>query len=79
MAQAWSWLLAAGGLLVFWLAGNQNRWAWYVSLGLQTAWFTYGLVSRQWGFVASACAFSGVSVRNLLRHRVDAHADSGVR
>lgn len=52
---------------MLWLAGSGRRSAWIVGLAVQTLWVAYGMLSHQWGFIASACAYAIVIGRNLAR------------
>lgn len=80
----WSWFLASGNLTVLWLLGGGRRAGWYVGIGFQVFWFTYAIVTHQWGFIASACAFAAINLRGLLKSRRNVwhatpYADSGCR
>lgn len=65
--QGWSWILTAVGLVGFVLAGQKVWWAWYVNIGCQALWFTYAIVTQQWGFIVAALAYTFVFTRNALR------------
>lgn len=62
----WSWVLAAVGLVGFILAGKKIWWAWYVNLGCQALWFTYAIVTVQYGFVVAAIVYSFVFYKNAI-------------
>lgn len=69
MNPLWSWALAVIGMTGMWLAGRKRWYAWLVNLGSQTVWLSYGVATRQWGFVASAFGFGTVYVINHRRWR----------
>lgn len=67
MNQAWSWLLTAVGVTGLILAGRNLWWAWLIGLGAQVLWIAYAIVTRQWGFIASAFIYGTVYVINTRR------------
>ena len=75
ISQYWSWLLASGGLLMLWLAGSGRRSAWILGLCVQVLWLSYGIVTRQWGFVVSSLAYSAVIGRNLAKWHAPTESD----
>jgi hypothetical protein len=64
MTQWWSWVLTAIGVTGLFLAGSHRRAGWVIGLGAQGLWITYAVVTRQYGFVASAFAYGWVYLRN---------------
>jgi hypothetical protein len=64
---AWSFALTAVGVVGLYLAGRRSPWGWAVGLGAQSLWFTYAVVTRQWGFIFSAFAYGWVYLTNLRR------------
>lgn len=60
----WSWLLTIIGITGFVLAGRKVWWAWYVNIGCQGLWFAYAIVSKQYGFIASALLYTIVFSQN---------------
>ena len=60
----WSWVLLATGVTTFHLAGKKIWWAWYINIACQFLWFTYAIVTQQWGFIAGAFFYSAVFIRN---------------
>lgn len=63
-AAAWSWLLAAVGLVGLWLAGSGRRGGWAVGIAAQGLWIAYAVATAQWGFIATAVAYAAVYARN---------------
>lgn len=60
----WSWLLSFVGVAGFILAGKKIWWAWYINIGCQVLWFSYAIVTKQWGFLVGAFFYTAVFVRN---------------
>lgn len=61
----WSWLLTFTGVTTFFLAGKKIWWAWYVGLFInQPIWLVYGIISHQWGFIASTLFYTAVYSKN---------------
>lgn len=54
----WSYILTIVGLLGFIAVGRKIWWAWFVNLGCQILWFTYSIVTQQWGFLIGAVAYT---------------------
>lgn len=67
--QYWSWVLAAIGVGGLYLAGSHRLIGWQIGLGVQALWVAYAIATHQWGFIASAVAFAGVNLRNLIKWR----------
>jgi hypothetical protein len=65
--QIWPWALSVASLLGLWITGNKMRVGWLVSLASEGLWFTYALVSRQYGFISMSVVFSAVHIRNWLK------------
>lgn len=65
--QLWSWILTIVGVTGFILAGRRIWWAWYVNLLCQILWFTYAIVTTQYGFIAAAVVYSVVFTQNALK------------
>lgn len=63
----WSWLLTTVGVFGLWLAGRRDWRGWAVGVAAQGLWITYAIVTRQWGFIASALAYGSVFGLNLWR------------
>ena len=73
-ALIWSFVLAAVGIFGLYIAGRRLWWGWLVGLGAQALWICYAGATRQWGFIASALAYSWVYGRNALAWRRTAEA-----
>lgn len=69
MNQWWSWLLAAFGLAGIWLAGRKNSAGWLLGAATQLLWVTYAIATRQWGFIATALAYSTMYLHNWRKWR----------
>ncbi len=66
-AQTWSWILTAVGLTGFILAGRRIWWCWYINLACQGLWFTYALVTKQYGFVVASIVYTIVFANNAYK------------
>jgi hypothetical protein len=66
---AWSFVLAGIGIIGLYLAGKNNRAGWAIGVGAQVLWIVYAIVTQQWGFIASAVAYSWVYSLNWWRWR----------
>lgn len=65
--ELWSWILSVVGITGFVLAGRKVWWSWYVNLGCQILWFTYAIVTQQYGFIFAALAYSVVFTQNAIK------------
>jgi hypothetical protein len=54
----WSYVLVVVGLLGFVVVGQKVWWGWYINLASQVLWFTYAIVTEQWGFLIGAIAYT---------------------
>ena len=63
----WSWVLTAVGLTGFILAGRKIWWAWHINIACQVLWFTYAIVTEQYGFVVAALVYTVVFTQNATR------------
>lgn len=73
----WSVLLTTVGVLGIWLAGQHNSWGWALGVAAQALWIAYAIITRQWGFIASALVYGFFYGRNLHRWRRDDKAAGG--
>lgn len=71
---AWSFVLAAVGVLGLLLAGRRRWQGWGVGFGAQLLWVAYAVATEQWGFILSAVAYGTVYARNALVWRREARA-----
>lgn len=56
----WSWGLFANGVFGLWLVLNKPHVGSIYNIVGQCGWFTYGLLTHQYGFLASAVAYASV-------------------
>lgn len=68
-SQLWSWTLAVIGIGALLLAATRPRAGWCLAIAVQALWITYAIVTRQWGFIASALAYAFAYARLLRRAR----------
>ena len=69
--QWWSWILTAVGLTGFVFVGRKDWWAWYINIGCQVLWFSYAIVTAQYGFIVAALAYTIVFTRNAIKWTKD--------
>jgi hypothetical protein len=62
----WNYIITAVGLAGFYLAGKKVWWCWYVNIFNQILWFTYGVITEQWGFVLGTFFYTFVFVKNAI-------------
>lgn len=66
--QLWSWVLGfiwLVGLVGFYLAGKKVWWCWYIiNIANQALWFTYAVVTEQWGFLVVSLIYMAVFLVN---------------
>lgn len=67
MSPIWSYALAAVGITGLLIAASRPKVGWWFNIAAQTAWVAYAVVTRQWGFLASALAYTIAYVRLLRR------------
>lgn len=61
-----SWILSALTLVVMWLAGSNNRRAWYLGIAIQPLWIVFAVVTHGYGLIALSLALALVYARNAL-------------
>lgn len=66
---AWSFALAAVGLLGIWLAGSERtrRVGWGVGVAAQALWIVFAFATGQYGFLLTAVAYGSIYARNFRR------------
>lgn len=65
--EVWSWILTIIGLTGFYFVGKKKWWAWYINLFCQLLWFTYAIVTEQYGFIVAALFYTIIFLTNLLK------------
>jgi hypothetical protein len=63
----WSYILVIVGLFGFIVVGRKNWWGWYVNLAGQALWFTYAVVTQQWGFIIGSVAYTVIFSLNAYK------------
>lgn len=63
----WSYLLAAIGVFGLYLTTRKLWHGFAVGVAVQLLWITYAIVTRQYGFIASALAYGAVNTLGLIR------------
>lgn len=62
----WSWALAAIGCVGIYLAGNQNKWGWFLGVCAQVLWMGYAITTAQYGFCVTAVVYGFLQGKNFL-------------
>ena len=65
----WTWGLFGLSAFGLWLSGMNVKAGWWFAISNQTAWVTYAITTRQWGFLANSIVFVALYARNLWRWR----------
>lgn len=60
----WSWILGSLGVIALFSIGKYRWWGWYLALVNECLWFTYGIVTKQYGFCFAAVAYGIVNFKN---------------
>jgi len=61
-----TWTAFAAGGIGFWLAGR-HRIGWALCAIQSLLYVAYGIVSREWAFIANGVAFGAIFLRNFRR------------
>ncbi len=69
MSLWWSWVLAANGMFGLYLMADHPKIGPWFNIAGQSVWFTYGIVTRQWGFLISSVVYIYIFGRMLRRTR----------
>lgn len=56
-------ILVCVGLLSSYLISTRRAVGWYIGMCAQPCWFTYAIVTNQWGFVISSVVYFLISLR----------------
>lgn len=65
----WSYLLMAIGCTGIYLAGNNNKWGWFLGVCAQFVWMAYGIMTTQYGFCVTALFYGFLQGKNFLAWR----------
>jgi hypothetical protein len=49
------------------VAGSGRKAGWLIGLAQEFLWIAYSVITRQWGFLASAFAYGFVFARNYVK------------
>jgi nicotinamide riboside transporter PnuC len=60
----WSYTLAGLGVLSLYLTGKKKKSGWLVGIFNSFLWITYGIITKQYGFIISAVVFIAVQAKN---------------
>lgn len=56
----WSWLLFVNGAFGLWLYTVRPKIGPWFNIAGQSVWIVYAIVTRQWGFIASAMTYISI-------------------
>lgn len=75
----WSWGLSLVGIAGLILAGSKKKSGWALGIAAQALWFTFAIVTHQYGFILGSVAYASVYIRNyvLWRREDIARRESG--
>jgi hypothetical protein len=74
--QYWSWALTAIGVTAFYLTSRGLWWSWWINVAGQGVWFTYAIVTAQYGFLVASVLYFWVFWRNaMLATKGHRHSD----
>lgn len=68
----WSWVLAVIGVTGMFFVGKKTLWGWLVLLLNECLWIGYALVTKQYGFIVMAVAYSVVYIRSYIHWKKEA-------
>ena len=67
MNEYWSWILVTVGGTGMFLAGRRIWWAWFVAMLSEILWFTYGYITKQYGFIAGSIIYFTIFATNAYK------------
>ncbi len=62
----WSWVLAVIGVTGIFLVGRKTIWGWLILCVNECLWIAYGLITKQYGFIAMAIAYAIVYIKSYM-------------
>jgi hypothetical protein len=62
-----SWTLGAMAAIGLIIVGRKKTWGWLFLVFAQMMWITYGVTTRQYGFVASGMGFAALNGYNYIK------------
>lgn len=65
------YLMSFLSYLMMHLVGNKNTLGWALGLMNQSLWFTWVILSEQWGFLPMVLIFTFAYIRNYLKWKKD--------
>lgn len=67
----WSWILAAVGVTGIFFVGRKTIWGWLILVINECLWIAYAIITKQYGFIVAAIAYTIVYIRSFLHWRRD--------
>lgn len=65
--QYWSWALSIVGAFGMYLTGKKDWRGWVVVLVNEVVWFTYAIVTKQYGFFVGCAIYGAIGTKNLIQ------------
>ena len=59
-----SWVLALSGVAAIYFVGRKQIWAWIWATFNEAMWIYYAIVTKQYGFIFAAIAYSIVYIKS---------------
>lgn len=66
----WSYVLGIIGVTGIFFVGRKTIWGWLVLLLNECIWIVYSLVTKQYGFIFMAIAYSIVYIKSFSEWRI---------
>jgi hypothetical protein len=66
MEQKWSWILAVIGVSGIFLVGRKTITGWLILSLNECLWTVYGIVTKQYGFIFMATAYTAVYIKSFI-------------
>ena len=69
-----SWVLALSGVAAIYFVGRKQIWGWIWATFNEAMWIYYAIITKQYGFIFAAIAYSAVYIRSY-RHWKELDSD----
>lgn len=63
------WVLAVIGVSGIYFVGNKTIWGWLILCVNEFLWTVYGVLTKQYGFIAMAFAYATIYIRSYIHWR----------
>lgn len=75
--QALGFIVGAGTIVQYWLAGHKSQWTWPVAVSGWVLWDYYLIATGQWGLLPSSLICTALSIRGWVLWRRDSRGRHG--